>query len=108
MIGTDTGLAAAHLKAGETVGIPTETVYGLAANAFDENEVVSVFRIKNRPFFDPLILHVRGIEQAKQLVLEFPESAKQLAEAFWPGPLSLWLPKSERVPDIVTSGSTLV
>lgn len=108
MIGTDTGLAAAHLKAGETVGIPTETVYGLAASAFDENAVVSVFRIKNRPFFDPLILHVRGIEQAKQLVLEFPESAKQLAEAFWPGPLTLLLPKSELVPDIVTSGSTLV
>ncbi len=108
MIGTDTGLAAAHLKAGETVGIPTETVYGLAANAFDESAVVSVFRIKNRPFFDPLILHVRDLQQAEQLVLEFPESARRLAEAFWPGPLTLLLPKNDQVPDIITSGSALV
>lgn len=108
MIGTDTGIAAAQLKAGKTVGIPTETVYGLAANAFDESAVVSVFRIKNRPFFDPLILHVRDIHQAEQLVLEFPESARRLAEAFWPGPLTLLLPKNTSVPDIVTSGSHLV
>ncbi len=108
MIGTDTGLAAAHLKSGETVGIPTETVYGLAANAFNEAAVVSVFEIKNRPFFDPLILHVRNIGHAETLVKEFPESARQLAEAFWPGPLTLLLPKNDIVPDIITSGSLLV
>lgn len=108
MIGTETGIAAAHLKAGETVGIPTETVYGLAANAFNEAAVVSVFKIKNRPFFDPLILHVRDIGHAQSLVKEFPESARLLAEAFWPGPLTLLLLKSEIVPDIITSGSHLV
>lgn len=108
MIGTDIRLAAEHLNAGETVGIPTETVYGLAANAFNEAAVVSIFRIKNRPFFDPLILHVRDIEQAKTLVKSFPEKAFKLAEAFWPGPLTLLLHKTDIVPDIITSGSDLV
>lgn len=108
MIGTDIRLAAEHLIAGETVGIPTETVYGLAANAFNEAAVVSIFRIKNRPFFDPLILHVRDIEQAKTLVKSFPEKALKLAEAFWPGPLTFLLHKTDIVPDIVTSGSDLV
>lgn len=108
MIGTDTSLAAEHLNAGETVGIPTETVYGLAANAFNESAVVSIFNIKNRPFFDPLILHVSSIKHAEQLVLNFPSAAKQLAEMYWPGPLTLLLPKNDKVPDIITSGSALV
>jgi L-threonylcarbamoyladenylate synthase len=108
MIGTDIRIAAERLNAGETVGIPTETVYGLAANALNEDAVVSIFRIKNRPFFDPLILHVRDIAQAETLVKHFPEKARRLAEAFWPGPLTLLLPKNDIVPDIITSGSELV
>jgi L-threonylcarbamoyladenylate synthase len=108
MIGTDIRIAAERLNAGETVGIPTETVYGLAANALNEDAVVSIFRIKNRPFFDPLILHVRDIAQAETLIKNFPEKARLLAEAFWPGPLTLLLPKNDIVPDIITSGSELV
>ena len=108
MIGTDIRIAAERLNAGETVGIPTETVYGLAANALNEDAVVSIFRIKNRPFFDPLILHVRDLAQAETLVKFFPEKARRLAEAFWPGPLTLLLPKNVIVPDIITSGSELV
>jgi L-threonylcarbamoyladenylate synthase len=108
MIGHDILLAAEKLRQGLTVGIPTETVYGLAGNALNEEAVVSIFKIKNRPFFDPLILHIKDIESVKKYVRNFPESAEQLAEKFWPGPLTLLLYKSDLVPDIVTSGSDLV
>lgn len=108
MIGHDVLLAADNLRGGLTVGIPTETVYGLAANALNESAVVSIFKIKNRPFFDPLILHVRDLESAVPYVESIPEAARKLANQFWPGPLTLLLRKSKLVPDIVTSGSDLV
>jgi len=89
---------------GGLVGIPTETVYGLAADGLREESVVKIFEAKKRPFFDPLILHIASMEQWNELVTELPAGAQQLAEAFWPGPLTLVLPKSSRVPDMVSSG----
>lgn len=108
MIGTDVGLAAAFLRQGKTVGIPTETVYGLAANALDEDAIVSIFKIKERPFFDPLIVHVASIDDAQKYVKSFPEKAFKLASRFWPGPLTLLLEKNDRIPFLVTSGSAKV
>ncbi|MCC6818485.1 MAG: threonylcarbamoyl-AMP synthase [Bacteroidia bacterium] len=108
MIGHDIQEAADKLRQGLTVGIPTETVYGLAANALNESAVVSIFKIKDRPFFDPLIIHVKDLETAKRYVRSFPPKALLLAEKFWPGPLTLLLPKESIIPDIVTSGSDLV
>lgn len=92
------------LKQGGLVAIPTETVYGLAANGLKEESVVKIFEAKKRPFFDPLILHIASLDQWQELVTELPSGAKQLAEAFWPGPLTLVLPKSDLVPDMVSSG----
>ncbi len=98
-------LQAAHfLKAGEVVAIPTETVYGLAANAFDANAVAKIFEAKNRPFFDPLIVHTHAIEEVYKLVEEIPQQLQVLATKCWPGPLTLLLPKKETIPDIVTAG----
>lgn len=102
--GQDIETAKQALEAGQLVGIPTETVYGLAANAFDPIAVTAIFSAKNRPSFDPLIVHAGHIDQVRELVLAFPEKAKLLAETFWPGPLTLLLPKKERIPDIVTAG----
>lgn len=103
-IGKDIELAAQYLKDGLCVGIPTETVYGLAANAFNSSAVASVFKIKNRPSFDPLILHVDTLAKVESLISHFPPKAKRLAQAFWPGPLTMVLPKASHVPYDVTSG----
>jgi len=103
-IGKNIEQASEFLTQGELVGIPTETVYGLAGNGFNAEAVAKIFEVKNRPSFDPLILHTDSIEKIAQFVAEMPAQAKQLAEAFWPGPLTLLLPKSDKVPDIVTSG----
>ena len=103
-IGVDIEQAAAFLRQGKLVAIPTETVYGLAGNALDVKSVSSIFETKNRPSFDPLILHVSSLEQVSPFVSEFPEKLKQLAEAFWPGPLTVLLPRKASVPDLVTSG----
>lgn len=84
--------------------MPTETVYGLAANALEEESVLKIFSIKNRPSFDPLICHVSGADQVSKYAKEFPEVAKNYAEKLWPGPLTLLLPKKDNIPDIVTSG----
>lgn len=86
------------------MAIPTETVYGLAANALDPAAVVKIFEIKNRPAFDPLIVHVPGVEAVEQYAEEMPAPLRALAERFWPGPLTLLLPKRELIPDLVTSG----
>ena len=104
MIGTDVNIAIDNLNIGNLVAIPTETVYGLAANGLNETAVLNIFRAKERPFFDPLILHVNSIEKVNDLVTEFDERLKKLADAFWPGPLTLLLPKKDIVPDVVTSG----
>lgn len=97
-----------HLLEGHLVAIPTETVYGLAGNALQPETVARIFEAKKRPFFDPLIVHIHSVSEAKKLVTEFPEWAEKLAAQFWPGPLTLLLPKNETVPEIVTSGSEWV
>jgi L-threonylcarbamoyladenylate synthase len=106
--GTDLILAKKLLTEGKLVAIPTETVYGLAANGLDETAVAGIFLAKNRPTFDPLILHVASIEQAQSLCTDWPEMADKLARAFWPGPLTLVLPKADHVPDLTTSGQPTV
>ena len=93
-----------ELLKGNVVAIPTETVYGLAANGLDTSAVIKIFEAKNRPFFDPLILHTSSLEKVKDLIRFFPDTAKVLAEKFWPGPMTLLLPKKNIIPDIVTSG----
>jgi L-threonylcarbamoyladenylate synthase len=103
-IGTDIYKAAEILQQGRVVGIPTETVYGLAANALNADAVADIFRIKNRPDFDPLIVHIADITQVAIYATDFPEKTQKLAEAFWPGPLTLVLPKREIIPFSVTSG----
>jgi len=106
--GRDLILAKKLLTKGKLVAIPTETVYGLAANGLDETAVAGIFSAKNRPTFDPLILHIASIEQAQSLCTEWPEMAQKLALAFWPGPLTLILPKASHVPDLTTSGQPTV
>ncbi|SNS04859.1 translation factor SUA5 [Belliella buryatensis] len=103
-IGKDIIKAKAILDAGELVGIPTETVYGLAGNALQADAVAKIFETKNRPSFDPLILHTSCLDKVYDFVKEIPEVLKDLAEAFWPGPLTLLLPRKPNVPDLVTSG----
>ncbi|RNI28622.1 L-threonylcarbamoyladenylate synthase [Rufibacter latericius] len=103
-IGTDLQRAVSFLTQGDLVAIPTETVYGLAANAYDEAAVVKIFEAKNRPAFDPLIVHTHAVSQVSGIVREVPDAAYKLAERFWPGPLTLILPKAEHVPLLVTSG----
>jgi L-threonylcarbamoyladenylate synthase len=103
-IGIDIEKAKQILQEGGLVAIPTETVYGLAANALDKDAVLKIFEAKNRPHFDPLIIHTNSIEKIKTWVQEIPLWAQQLADAFWPGPLTLLLPKKDSIPDLVTSG----
>lgn len=92
------------LRGGGLVAIPTETVYGLAANALDGEAVAKIFRAKGRPQDNPLIVHISHIDQWKRLVREIPANALALAEAFWPGPLTIILPKSDLIPDEVSAG----
>src|ERR1019366_7587910 len=103
-IGRDVAKARELLSRGLLVAIPTETVYGLAANALDEEAVLQIFEVKQRPKFDPLIVHGRNREQLSEYVISFPGWAQSLADAFWPGPLTIVLPKKPIIPDIVTSG----
>ncbi len=103
-IGTDIEHAISLLESDELVGIPTETVYGLAGNALSESAILKIYTAKNRPKFDPLIAHTYSIEAVDQLVKEIPSNALKLAEKFWPGPLTLLLEKSEKIPDLLTSG----
>lgn len=96
--------AAELLKKGNLVAFPTETVYGLGADARNPESVARIFESKQRPSFDPLIVHVSDVNQAKKLVTEFSKMAERLAERFWPGPLTLVLPRNSQIPDLVTSG----
>ncbi len=96
------------LKAGEIVALPTETVYGLAANALDPEAVAKIFKAKRRPPTNPIIVHVASITMAKRCVATWPEHARRLASAFWPGPLTIVLPRAEIIPDIVTAGGPTV
>lgn len=100
--------AASLLLAEEIVAIPTETVYGLAGNIFSEKAINAIFETKQRPFFNPLIVHISNIKQLPKIVSHIPEKAGLLAETFWPGPLTLVLPKNETVPDLITAGKSTV
>ena len=100
--------AAALLRAGEVVALPTETVYGLAANALDPKAVAKIYEIKGRPAHNPIIVHVADPEMAKRCVASWPAAATQLARAFWPGPLTMVLPKAEIIPGIVTADGPTV
>lgn len=97
-------IAAQILKEGGLVGMPTETVYGLAANALNGAAVARIFAAKGRPMDNPLIVHISEFDQIFPLVREVPEAAKLLAEQFWPGPLTIILPKSKIIPDEVSAG----
>ena len=92
------------LNQGQLVAIPTETVYGLAANALDKNAVIEIFNAKQRPSFDPLIVHIGKKSDVGLYVRNIPSNAQKLMDAFWPGPLTVVLPKHEIIPDEVTSG----
>lgn len=96
--------AAEVIKKGGIVAFPTETVYGLGADAFQPLAVARVFEIKGRPYFDPLIVHIARMDHLDRLVSEIPSNAEKLIERFWPGPLTVVLSKKEEVPEIVTSG----
>ena len=100
--------AAAWLRAGELVALPTETVYGLAANALDPKAVAKIFQAKGRPAHNPLIVHIAGLAMAEACVRDWPPLAGKLARAFWPGPLSLVLPRSAAIPDLATAGGPTV
>ncbi len=103
-IGRDIALAKKLLEQGDLVAIPTETVYGLAGNALNEKALLEIFKVKRRPKFDPLIVHTDSIEKIKRLVTHIPDQLQQLADVFWPGPLTLLLEKQTFVPDLLTSG----
>jgi L-threonylcarbamoyladenylate synthase len=100
----NTLIAAEMLRRGQLVAFPTETVYGLGADATNSESVAGIFESKQRPAFDPLIIHVADIAAAQQIVADFPEVAQKLAAKFWPGPLTLVLPKLPHISDLVTAG----
>lgn len=108
MIGKDLEYAAQLLTADEVVAIPTETVYGLAGNALSTTAVAKIFSVKNRPAFDPLIIHTNAVSRLAAWTESLPLSLLALAERFMPGPLTLLVPKLPVVPDLVTAGSPLV
>ena len=100
---TSVSEAARLLKDGEVVAIPTETVYGLAGNAFEPKALAKIFAAKERPTFDPLIVHIADIAQLTDIAKDIPDSAYRLAEAYWPGPMTIILPKKDCIPDLCTS-----
>ncbi|HUC84943.1 MAG TPA: L-threonylcarbamoyladenylate synthase [Candidatus Acidoferrales bacterium] len=100
--------AAALLRGGQVVALPTETVYGLAANALDETAVGKIFEIKGRPSHNPIIVHVADGKTARGCVKQWPGTAEKLAQAFWPGPLTLILPRAEKIPALVAAGGDTV
>jgi L-threonylcarbamoyladenylate synthase len=107
-IGTDIFAAINHLENGNLVAIPTETVYGLAANAFDNEAVAKIFTAKNRPSFDPLIVHTSSFDRVSSFTKEINDNTYKLAESFCPGPVTFILKKTETIPDLVTSGHSTV
>ena len=100
--------AAETLRAGEVVALPTETVYGLAANAWNAAAVAKIFAVKGRPATNPIIVHVAGNEMARDCVANWPELARQFSRAFWPGPLTLVLLRADKIPANVTAGGATV
>lgn len=108
MITTDIKKAKKTLKKNKLVAIPTETVYGLAGNAYDESALVEIFKLKNRPFYNPLIVHIKSASSITDVAIDIPESAMILAEKFWPGPLTLVLKKQPHISDLITAGKDTV
>jgi len=108
LISKDISKAVAILNQEELVAIPTETVYGLAGNIYSEKAIKAIFEMKKRPFFNPLIVHIHAVNQLENLVEEIPEKAKLLADAFWPGSLTLVMKKKSSVPDLITAGKDSV
>lgn len=104
IVNQDIDIAAGFIKEGKLVAFPTETVYGLGANALNPLAVAKIFELKERPTFDPLIVHIASVDDLARLTINLDSRVFSLAEKFWPGPLTIVLPKSEVVPDIVTSG----
>jgi L-threonylcarbamoyladenylate synthase len=104
----DSAVAAEALREGRLVALPTETVYGLGGNALDVQAVAQIFAAKERPAFDPLIVHIASVDRLPEVAAEFPPLARKLAAQFWPGPLTLVLPKTQAVPELVTSGLSTV
>lgn len=100
--------AARRLSAGEVVAVPTETVYGLAANALDPAAVRRIYEVKGRPAHNPIIVHAADLDMARRCAATWPPLAETLAASFWPGPLTLVVPKSPVIPDIVTAGGSTV
>ncbi len=96
------------LRAGEVVALPTETVYGLAANALNAQAVAKIYSIKGRPSHNPIIVHIANLQMAKRCVAAWSANAEKLANSFWPGPLTMVLPRSKNIPDIVTAGGETV
>lgn len=108
IISKDISKAIELLEAEKLVAIPTETVYGLAGNIYSEKAIKLIFETKKRPFFNPLIVHIASIDLLPTIVSRVPLKAKLLAEAFWPGPLTLVLPKNQHIPDLITAGKNTV
>lgn len=108
IISKDISKAVALLNQEKLVAIPTETVYGLAGNIFSEKAIDSIFKTKQRPLFNPLIVHIPSIDYLESIVARIPEKAKLLAEVFWPGPITLVLKKKEVIPDVITAGKDTV
>src|SRR5947208_4405373 len=100
--------AAKVLRRGGLVAFPTETVYGLGANALDAAAVARIYEAKGRPSNNPIIVHAANVDGAKELTADWPDAADRLAAAFWPGPLTFVLSKRDIVPDIVTGGGPTV
>ncbi len=108
LISQDIDKAISLLNQDELIAIPTETVYGLAGNIYSEKAIRAIYTLKQRPLFNPLIVHVHSVDQLENLTIEFPEKAKKLANQFWPGPLTLILKKHPNVPDLITAGNDTV
>ncbi|WP_326936406.1 L-threonylcarbamoyladenylate synthase [Flavobacterium sp. PL11] len=107
-ISTDINKAKKILENNELVAIPTETVYGLAGNIYNEQAIKKIFETKNRPFFNPLIVHIYSKDLLHTIAAEIPEKAQKLATAFWPGSLTLVLKKKNNIPDLITAGKDSV
>ena len=108
IISKDITKAVSILNNEDVVAIPTETVYGLAGNIYSKKAIKTIFKTKNRPFFNPLIVHIPSVNALPKIVSYIPEKAKLLAKAFWPGPLTLVLKKKSTIPDLITAGKDTV